>query len=114
MTLTQALNAVQRHIEHMAVWIGKQNKGYSFEGLGEDMASVLPYFDQLKKLGPHPIALADTNKEEQNYFAQTKYGYIASITFYPGRKGWGFSAFDSTPIDHFYDMDFLPKWEPKL
>ncbi|MDP3330059.1 hypothetical protein, partial [Parvibaculum sp.] len=29
-----------RHIEHMARWIGGQNAGYSFEGLGEDMPGI--------------------------------------------------------------------------
>lgn len=34
------LRTAIRHIEHMAAWIGKQNSGYSFEGLGEDMPSI--------------------------------------------------------------------------
>ena len=28
------------HIDHMAAWIGKQNAGYSFEGLGEDIDTI--------------------------------------------------------------------------
>lgn len=28
------------HIEHMAAWIGQNNRGYSFEALGEDMPGI--------------------------------------------------------------------------
>lgn len=35
-----ALHTAVRHIEHMAAWISKQNAGYSFEGLGEDMPGM--------------------------------------------------------------------------
>lgn len=38
--LVAALETAVRHVEHMAAWIGKQNTGYSFEGLGEDMPSI--------------------------------------------------------------------------
>lgn len=35
-----ALRTAVQHIEHMAAWIGKQNAGYSFESLGEDMPGI--------------------------------------------------------------------------
>lgn len=35
-----ALRTAAGHIEHMAAWIGKQNAGYSFESLGEDMPDI--------------------------------------------------------------------------
>lgn len=35
--IREALETAIKHIEHMAAWIGKQNAGYSFESLGEDM-----------------------------------------------------------------------------
>ena len=35
--LRKVLRAALGHIEHMAAWIGKQNRGYSFESLGEDI-----------------------------------------------------------------------------
>ena len=35
--IREALETAIQHIEHMAAWIGKQNTGYSFESLGEDM-----------------------------------------------------------------------------
>lgn len=35
-----ALRTAVRHIEHMAPWISKQNAGYSFESLGEDMPGI--------------------------------------------------------------------------
>lgn len=35
-----ALKAAIRHIEHMAAWIAKQNAGYSFEALGEDIDCI--------------------------------------------------------------------------
>lgn len=38
--LYAALKTAIFHIEHMAAWIGAQNAGYSFEGLGEDMPSL--------------------------------------------------------------------------
>lgn len=38
--LDEALKTAVRHIEHMSTWIGKQNAGYSFEGLGEDMPAI--------------------------------------------------------------------------
>lgn len=38
--IEQALKLAVFHIEHMAAWIGRQNAGYSFEGLGEDMPSI--------------------------------------------------------------------------
>lgn len=38
--LLAALQAAERHIEHMAAWIGQQNAGYSFESLGEDMPGI--------------------------------------------------------------------------
>jgi hypothetical protein len=37
--LTELQKAVL-YIEHMAAWIGKQNAGYSFESLGEDMPGI--------------------------------------------------------------------------
>lgn len=37
--LAELRTAVQ-HIEHMGAWIGKQNAGYSFESLGEDMPGM--------------------------------------------------------------------------
>lgn len=36
----RALRTAISHIEHMAAWIGKQNAGYSFESLGEDMPGI--------------------------------------------------------------------------
>lgn len=36
----KALAMAVRHIEHMAAWITKQNAGYSFESLGEDMPAI--------------------------------------------------------------------------
>lgn len=45
--LVEALRMAHRHIQHQAAWIGKQNAGYSFEALGEDMptieAALAPY-----------------------------------------------------------------------
>lgn len=38
--LKNALRDAKHHIEHMAAWIGKQNGGYSFEALGEDMPGI--------------------------------------------------------------------------
>lgn len=38
--MAAALETAAGHIEHMAAWIGKQNAGYSFEGLGEDMPGI--------------------------------------------------------------------------
>lgn len=35
-----ALKAAVGHLDHMAAWIGKQNAGYSFESLGEDMPGM--------------------------------------------------------------------------
>lgn len=35
--INEALKTAIQHIEHMAAWIEKQNAGYSFESLGEDM-----------------------------------------------------------------------------
>jgi hypothetical protein len=35
-----ALALAIEHIEHMAAWIAKQNAGYSFESLGEDMPGM--------------------------------------------------------------------------
>jgi hypothetical protein len=40
LNLKQALALAVQHIEHMAAWITKQNAGYSFESLGEDMPSI--------------------------------------------------------------------------
>lgn len=40
MVLHTALRTAVQHIEHMAAWIGKQNAGYSFESLGEDMPGI--------------------------------------------------------------------------
>lgn len=40
MLLHTALRTAVQHIEHMAAWIGKQNAGYSFESLGEDMPGI--------------------------------------------------------------------------
>lgn len=36
----KALALAIQHIEHMAAWIAKQNAGYSFESLGEDMPGM--------------------------------------------------------------------------
>ncbi len=38
--MREALTTAVRHIEHMAAWITKQNAGYSFESLGEDMPRI--------------------------------------------------------------------------
>lgn len=35
-----ALNLAIDHIKHMAAWIGRNNRGYSFEALGEDMPGI--------------------------------------------------------------------------
>lgn len=35
-----ALRLAISHIEHMAAWIAADNRGYSFEALGEDMATI--------------------------------------------------------------------------
>lgn len=35
-----ALKIALGHIEHMSVWITKQNAGYSFESLGEDIHGI--------------------------------------------------------------------------
>lgn len=46
----RALQTAVDHIEHMAAWVGKQQAGYSFESLGEDMPSIkaqLPARDTL-------------------------------------------------------------------
>ena len=40
MTQAEALKTAIRHIDHMAAWITKQNAGYSFESLGEDMPGI--------------------------------------------------------------------------
>lgn len=39
--LDKALALAIKHIEHMATWIGKQNAGYSFESLGEDLPGIV-------------------------------------------------------------------------
>lgn len=36
----RALETAIQHIEHMSAWITKQNAGYSFESLGEDMPNI--------------------------------------------------------------------------
>jgi hypothetical protein len=38
--LVEALRTAISHIEHLAAWIGRDNRGYSFESLGEDMPSL--------------------------------------------------------------------------
>jgi hypothetical protein len=38
--LNEALALAIQHIELMAAWITKQNAGYSFESLGEDMPGI--------------------------------------------------------------------------
>lgn len=38
--LLAQLKIAYAHIEHMAAWIGNQNAGYSFEGLGEDQPAI--------------------------------------------------------------------------
>lgn len=38
--LLAQLKIAKGHIEHMAAFIGKQQAGYSFEGLGEDMPGI--------------------------------------------------------------------------
>lgn len=40
LTPKQALTLAISHIEHMSAWITKQNAGYSFESLGEDMPAI--------------------------------------------------------------------------
>lgn len=40
LTQKQALTLAIHHIEHMAAWITKQDAGYSFEALGEDMPGI--------------------------------------------------------------------------
>jgi hypothetical protein len=40
LTQKQALTLAIHHIEHMSAWIAKQNAGYSFESLGEDMPGI--------------------------------------------------------------------------
>jgi hypothetical protein len=40
MTPQAALKLAISHIEHMAAFISKQNAGYSFEALGEDMPGI--------------------------------------------------------------------------
>lgn len=44
--MREALKTAIQHIEHMAAWIGKQNTGYSFESLGEDMPGIRAAVDQ--------------------------------------------------------------------
>lgn len=39
--LVAELSKAVSHVEHMAAWIGNQNKGYSFESLGKDMPGML-------------------------------------------------------------------------
>jgi hypothetical protein len=39
--LDEALALAIRHIEHMALWIGKQNAGYSFDSLSEDLPGIV-------------------------------------------------------------------------
>ena len=46
--LATALKGALGHIEHMADWITRQQAGYSFEALGEDMPS---YRAALNSLG---------------------------------------------------------------
>lgn len=38
--LATALKSAVAHLEHMAAWIGRDNRGYSFEALGEDMPDI--------------------------------------------------------------------------
>lgn len=38
--LSKALKTACQHIDHMAAWITKQNAGYMFESLGEDMPDI--------------------------------------------------------------------------
>lgn len=38
--LLQQLKNAKRHLEHMAAFISKEYKGYSFESLGEDMPGI--------------------------------------------------------------------------
>lgn len=38
--LRRALATAIGHIDHMGAWIAKQNAGYSFESLGEDMQAI--------------------------------------------------------------------------
>lgn len=38
--LRDSLLLAVSHIEHLAAWISRDNRGYSFEALGEDMATI--------------------------------------------------------------------------
>lgn len=51
--LVKALKAAIGHIEHMAPWITKQNLGYSFEGLGEDMPGIRAALRAASSAGDH-------------------------------------------------------------
>lgn len=44
--LRQQLRMAVTHLKHMAAWISKDNRGYSFEALGEDM----PTFETITQL----------------------------------------------------------------
>lgn len=44
--LETALKNSIRHIDHMSAWIVAQNKGYSFESLGEDMPEIRAALDR--------------------------------------------------------------------
>jgi hypothetical protein len=52
-----ALKTAIAHIEHMAAFIGKQNAGYSFESLGEDMPGIREALTHVKRdcLSPSDI-----------------------------------------------------------
>lgn len=45
--LRRVLSAAIGHIEHMAAWIGRQNKGYSFESIGEDIGDIRAALEEL-------------------------------------------------------------------
>lgn len=52
-----ALKLAIFHLEHMAAWIGRKNTGYSFEGLGEDMPTLLAALAALDGIEPRRDAL---------------------------------------------------------
>jgi hypothetical protein len=70
-----ALKLAIAHIDHMAAWITKQNAGYSFEGLGEDMPCIRTALtaqqaarredDAIKHLGNVLYMLAELHEDDQ-------------------------------------------------
>lgn len=105
--LEGALQEAKHHIEHMAAWIGKQNGGYSFEALGEDMPGIdaaltdTPDSSLQKVQTTQPVIKplewqAPSMNNNQCWVAETPFGSYSVVH----EDGWH---------AHF-EIDFRPDW----